>query len=113
MFRAKRSSGRAGELLIVHNGREYRLRLTQNGKLTHRLAAIDMANGAQLGFRPSRASQRIGMAVAVALHAGRAALLTYEPARSALLAMAPIMVSLVTPPQPQASRSRRRRSPSR
>jgi hemin uptake protein HemP len=23
----------AGELVIVHNGREYRLRLTQNGKL--------------------------------------------------------------------------------
>ena len=25
--------GRARELVIVHNGREYRLRLTQNGKL--------------------------------------------------------------------------------
>jgi hemin uptake protein HemP len=25
--------GNRGELLIVHNGREYRLRLTQNGKL--------------------------------------------------------------------------------
>jgi hemin uptake protein HemP len=25
--------GNAGQLLIVHNGREYRLRLTQNGKL--------------------------------------------------------------------------------
>ena len=25
--------GERGELLIVHNGREYRLRLTQNGKL--------------------------------------------------------------------------------
>ena len=25
--------GSAKELLIVHNGREYRLRLTQNGKL--------------------------------------------------------------------------------
>ena len=25
--------GQHGELLIVHNGREYRLRLTQNGKL--------------------------------------------------------------------------------
>jgi protein TonB len=61
-----------------------------------------MANGAQLGFHPSRASQRIGMAVAVALHVGGgAALLAYEPARSALLAAAPIMVSLVTPPQPQ------------
>jgi hemin uptake protein HemP len=26
--------GQLGELVIVHNGREYRLRLTQNGKLT-------------------------------------------------------------------------------
>ena len=25
--------GRAKELVIVHNGREYRLRMTQNGKL--------------------------------------------------------------------------------
>jgi hemin uptake protein HemP len=25
--------GTQGELLIAHNGREYRLRLTQNGKL--------------------------------------------------------------------------------
>lgn len=25
--------GRSSELVIVHNGREYRLRLTQNGKL--------------------------------------------------------------------------------
>jgi hemin uptake protein HemP len=25
--------GRSGELIIVHNGREYRLRVTQNGKL--------------------------------------------------------------------------------
>jgi len=25
--------GRAGEAVIVHNGREYRLRQTQNGKL--------------------------------------------------------------------------------
>jgi hemin uptake protein HemP len=25
--------GAKGELVIVHNGREYRLRLTQNGKL--------------------------------------------------------------------------------
>ena len=25
--------GRKGELVIVHNGREYHLRLTQNGKL--------------------------------------------------------------------------------
>ena len=25
--------GEAGEIVIVHNGREYRLRVTQNGKL--------------------------------------------------------------------------------
>jgi len=25
--------GKAKELLIIHNGREYRLRMTQNGKL--------------------------------------------------------------------------------
>jgi protein TonB len=61
-----------------------------------------MAHGAQITFHPSRASQRIGMAVAVALHAvGGAALLAYEPARSALLAVAPIMVSLITPPKPE------------
>ena len=61
-----------------------------------------MAHGAQFTFHPSRASQRIGLAVAVALHAvAGTALLTYEPARSALLAVAPIMVSLVTPPKPE------------
>jgi len=60
-----------------------------------------MAHGTQITFHPSRASQRIGIAVAVALHAAAGtALLAYEPARSALLAVAPIMVSLVTPPQP-------------
>jgi protein TonB len=59
-----------------------------------------MAHGAQLGFNPSRASRQIGIVVAVALHAmAGAALLTYEPARSALLAVAPIMVSLVRPPR--------------
>lgn len=61
-----------------------------------------MADGALTTFHPSRASQRIGMAVAVALHAVTgAALLTYEPVRSALVAVAPIMVSLVTPPTPE------------
>lgn len=60
-----------------------------------------MGRTAQI-FHPSRTSQRIGMAAAVALHAvGGAALLAYEPARSALLAVAPIMVSLVTPPKPE------------
>jgi periplasmic protein TonB len=62
-----------------------------------------MAYGAQIGIRPSRAAQRTGALVAVALHAVvGTAVLTYEPARSALLAMAPIMVSLVAPPRPEA-----------
>jgi protein TonB len=62
-----------------------------------------MAHGEQIGIRPERAAQRTGALVAVALHAVvGTALLTYEPARSALLAMAPIMVSLVSPPQPDA-----------
>ena len=62
-----------------------------------------MANGAQIGLQPPRAAQRTGAIVAVALHAVvGAAILTYEPARSALLAVAPIMVSLVSPPRPQA-----------
>jgi protein TonB len=62
-----------------------------------------MANGAQIGFQPPRAAQRTGAIVAVALHtAVIAAVLSYEPARSALLAVAPIMVSLVSPPRPEA-----------
>jgi len=45
----------------------------------------------------------VGVAFAVALHAILGtALMSYEPARSALLAMAPIMVSLVAPPKPEA-----------
>ena len=32
-IRSEALLGQAKELLIVHNGREYRLRLTQNGKL--------------------------------------------------------------------------------
>ena len=57
----------------------------------------------QIGIRSARAAQRTGALVAVALHAiVGAALLTYEPARSALLTMAPIMVSLVAPPRPEA-----------
>jgi periplasmic protein TonB len=43
---------------------------------------------------------RIGMGVTLALHAlAAAALLSYEPARKALLAAAPIMVDLITPPK--------------
>ncbi len=50
---------------------------------------------------------RVGALVAIGLHAlAGAALLAFEPARSALYAAAPIMVSLVTPPrvetQPEA-----------
>jgi protein TonB len=62
-----------------------------------------MAHSAPIGFRASRAPQRIGATIAIALHAvAGVALITYEPARSALLAMAPIMVSLVSPPRPEA-----------
>jgi protein TonB len=48
----------------------------------------------------ARSIDRIGALAALGLHllAG-AALLAYEPARSALFAAAPIMVSLVTPPR--------------
>ena len=47
-----------------------------------------------------RAPRGIGAAVAIGLHALAAfALLSYEPARSALFAAAPIMVDLITPPK--------------
>jgi protein TonB len=43
---------------------------------------------------------RIGLGVTLALHAlAAAALLSYEPARKALLAAAPIMVDLILPPK--------------
>jgi periplasmic protein TonB len=62
-----------------------------------------MAHGAQIDLRPSRAAQRTGALVAIALHAAVvAALVTYTPARSALLSVAPIMVSLITPLPPEA-----------
>ena len=49
-----------------------------------------------------RTSRRAGAIVAVALHvAAAAALLSYEPARSALFAAVPIMVELITPPKPE------------
>ena len=49
-----------------------------------------------------RSSRRAGAVAAVALHvAAAAALLSYEPARTALLAAAPIMVDLITPPKPE------------
>lgn len=44
--------------------------------------------------------ERIGLGVTLALHAlAAAALLSYEPARRALLAAAPIMVTLIAPPR--------------
>jgi protein TonB len=50
----------------------------------------------------STSTKRIGGAVSIALHAlAGAALLSYEPARSALLSAAPVMVSLIAPPAPQ------------
>jgi len=45
-------------------------------------------------------ANRIGLGVTLALHAlALAALLSYEPARKALLAAAPIMVDLIVPPK--------------
>jgi protein TonB len=62
-----------------------------------------MAHGALTAVHPSRAPQRLGAAFAIGLHAAiGAALLTYEPARSALLAAAPIMVNLIALPKPEA-----------
>lgn len=46
------------------------------------------------------AARRVGALTAVAMHAlALAALLSYEPARKALLAAAPIMVELIAPPR--------------
>jgi len=48
----------------------------------------------------ARSGQRLGAILSVSLHvAAGAALLSYEPARSALLAAAPIMVDLISPPK--------------
>jgi protein TonB len=48
------------------------------------------------------APRKIGAAVALAMHAlAAAALLSYEPARSALAAAAPLMVDLIVPPKPE------------
>ena len=61
-----------------------------------------MAYEARLAFRPSRAAQRTGAIVAVGLHAVvGAAVLSYAPARNALLEAAPLMVSLISPPRPE------------
>ena len=51
--------------------------------------------------RPGGNSSRAGLVAAIALHVvAVVALLSYEPARTALLAAAPIMVELITPPKP-------------
>jgi protein TonB len=50
----------------------------------------------------AKSTNRIGGAISIALHAlAGAALLSYEPARTALLSAAPVMVSLIAPPAPQ------------
>jgi periplasmic protein TonB len=52
-------------------------------------------------LKPPRGSQRLGAALAVALHATAiAAVLSYEPARSAILAAAPIMVEWIAAAKP-------------
>ncbi len=50
---------------------------------------------------PSAAPRRAGALAAVAIHVlAVLALLSYEPSRSALFAVAPIMVDLISPPKP-------------
>jgi len=62
-----------------------------------------MAHGARIALHSSRAARRVGAAFAIGMHAlVGAVLVTYEPARSALLSAAPIMVSLITPSRPDA-----------
>jgi protein TonB len=64
-----------------------------------------MAHGVHIDIRPSRAAQRTGAAIAVGLHAAViGTLLAYEPARSAILAAAPVMVSLITPQKVEPTR---------
>jgi len=59
--------------------------------------------GAQIALHPSRATRGAGVAFAVGMHVlVGAALVSYEPTRSALLNAAPIMVSLITPSRPDA-----------
>jgi protein TonB len=60
-----------------------------------------MGSGAQIALHPSRATRGAGVALAIGMHlAIGAALISYQPARSALLNAAPIMVSLITPSRP-------------
>ena len=62
-----------------------------------------MAHSAQSTVHSPRTAQRAGAAFAIGMHAlVGAVLLTYEPARSALLSVAPIMVSLIAAPKPDA-----------
>jgi len=59
--------------------------------------------GAPIALHPSRATRGTGVAFAIGMHVLiGAALVSYEPARSALLNAAPIMVSLITPSRPDA-----------
>jgi protein TonB len=53
-------------------------------------------------LRPSTAPRRAGALVTIALHLlAVLALLSYEPSRSALFAVAPIMIDLIVPPKPE------------
>jgi len=62
-----------------------------------------MAYGGGIALHPSRAARRVGAALALGMHAlVGTVFVTYEPARSALLNAAPIMVSLITPVRPDA-----------
>jgi len=62
-----------------------------------------MGSGAQIALHPSRATRGAGVAFAIGMHVViGTAILSYEPARSALLDAAPIMVSLITPSRPDA-----------
>lgn len=62
-----------------------------------------MGSSAQIALQPPRAARSAGVAFAIGMHVViGAALVSYEPARSALLNAAPIMVSLITPSRPDA-----------
>ena len=70
--------------------------LASPGSSSHARGYLDMN---------SRSPQRAGLVLALALHAAAlAVLLNWEPARSALVSVAPIMVNLITPPTPEPPR---------
>lgn len=65
-----------------------------------------MSNPYLPGLRVSRAPGNAGMLIAIALHASAlVAVLSYEPARSALLTAGPIMVSWIAQPQVEPRRA--------